>query len=111
MVQLRSSQWIVNDEGEVIMGNGRMRILATIDETGSINKAAKKMKMSYKAVWAKLKATEESFGKPLVIASKKEGTWLTDEGRTLLKKFKRLKKECQIRDDRAFKEIFGGDVD
>ena len=110
MVQLRSSQWIVNDEGEMIMGNGRMRILACIDETGSINKAAKKMKMSYKAVWAKLKATEESFGKPLVIASKREGTRLTDEGRVLLEKFKQLKKECQILDDTAFKEIFGKDT-
>lgn len=105
-MQLRSSQWIVNDEGEVIMGNGRMRILAAIDETGSINRAAKKMKMSYKAVWAKLKATEESFGSPLVIASKKEGTRLTKEGRDLLKKFHRLKKRCQMLNDAAFEEIF-----
>jgi molybdate transport system regulatory protein len=40
------------------MGEGRREILENIEKTGSINQTAKIMKMSYKGVWSKIKATE-----------------------------------------------------
>jgi hypothetical protein len=58
-LKLKSSYWIVNERNQIIIGKGRMEILDNIEKTGSINQAAKIMKMSYKAVWSKIKFTEK----------------------------------------------------
>jgi len=52
--KLKSSHWIVDKNDNIIIGEGRMKILENIENTGSINQAAKMMKMSYKAFGAKL---------------------------------------------------------
>ena len=105
-MKLRSSQLLINDDGGIIMGKGRMEILDSIDRTGSINQTSKEMKMSYKAVWSKIKSTEKNFGKPVVHADKKTGTKLTENGRKLLEKYRQLKKRCIKADDTIFEDIF-----
>ncbi len=105
-MKLKSNHWIISDDGGIIMGKGRMEILDSIDHTGSINQTSKDMKMSYKAVWSKIKSTQDNFNKPVVLADKKEGTRLTKEGRTLLEKYRQLTKDCIKADDNIFKEIF-----
>ena len=105
-MKLRSNQLLVSDDGGIIMGNGRMAILESIEQTGSINQTSKIMKMAYKTVWSKIKSTEKNFGLPVVLANKKTGTVLTDEGRKLLKKYKQLKKRCIKADDIIFDDIF-----
>ena len=105
-MKLKSNQLLLNDDGDIIMGNGRMQILYSIDRTGSINQTSKEMKMSYKAVWSKIKSTEKNFGKPIVLSDKTTGTKLTDEGRNLLEKYRLLKKCCRQADDKIFGDIF-----
>ncbi len=105
-MKLRSNQLIVSDDGEIIMGKGRMEILDSINRTGSMNQASKEIKMSYKAVWSKIKSTEKNFGKQVVHADKKTGTKLTHEGRKLLEKYRQLKKRCIQADDTIFEDIF-----
>ena len=107
-MKLKSTQVIVNDAGEIIMGNGRMQILASLNQTGSINKTAKEMKMSYKTAWSKIQTTQKNFGKPVVQADKKTGTRLTSDGHNLLEKFKLLKQRCIQADDTIFKTLFPG---
>lgn len=105
-MKLRSSQLLLNNNGEIILGAGRMKILESIDQTGSINKTAKELKMAYKTVWSKIKSTEKNFGKPVVLADKQTGTTLTEDGRHLLKKYKQLKQRCIKADDMIFNDIF-----
>ena len=105
-MKLRSTQVIVNDDGNIIMGNGRMQILASINKTGSINKTAKEMNMSYKTAWSKIQTTEKNFGLPVVHADKKTGTRLTLEGQQLIEKFRQLKKSCIQADDLIFENLF-----
>lgn len=105
-MKIRSSQLLVNDDGDIIMGSGRMAILETLDRTGSINRTAKELSMSYKTVWSKIKSTEENYGKPVVLADKKKGTRLTLEGRSLLNTYRELKQRCIREDDRIFEELF-----
>lgn len=105
-MKLRSSQLLVNDDGGIIMGNGRMLILESISRTGSINQTAKELKMSYKAVWSKIKSTEKNYGKPVVHADRRTGTRLSEDGRELLKKYRALKERCIRADDAVFEEIF-----
>lgn len=105
-MKLRSSQLLLNDEGEIVMGTGRMKILESIDRTGSINKTANELQMSYKTVWSKIKSTEYNYGKAVVLSDKQKGTSLTKDGRQLLKKYRQLKKRCITADDTIFKELF-----
>ena len=103
---LRSRHWIVNDKGEIIIGEGRKEILENIEKTGSINQTARIMKMSYKGVWSKIKATELYLNVKIVETDKRRGSRLTKEGKELLKKYDKLKDKCLKADDRIFRTIF-----
>jgi len=105
-LRLRSRQWIVDDRGDIIIGEGRAEIFETIERTGSINQTAKIMKMSYKGVWSKIKVTEDYLKVKLVETDKKRGSELTREGKELLEKYNQLKERCLKADDKIFKEIF-----
>ena len=105
-LRLRSRQYIVDDKGNIIIGEGRAEILETIQRTGSINQTAKVMRMSYKGVWSKIKVTEDYLKVKLVETDKKRGSELTREGKELLEKYNLLKERCLMADDRIFKEIF-----
>lgn len=105
-MKLRSIQLLVSDEGGIIMGKGRMDILRSIDRTGSINKTAKEMKMSYKSVWSKIRSTEAHFGRPVVHADRVTGTRLTREGRELLTRYRELNRQCMAADDAIFDTLF-----
>ena len=105
-LKLKSSQWIVDEDNKIIIGEGRARILEHIDKTGSMNQTAKLMKMSYKAVWSKIKTTEKHMNTCIVHTDRKEGSRLSQTGKVLLTKYKRLKAQCISADDRIFNEIF-----
>jgi len=105
-LKLRSSQWIVDEDDNAIIGKGRMEILDNIEKTGSINQTAKMMKMSYKAVWSKIKATEKHLNTVIVHTDRKEGSRLSTQGKDLLEKYRLLKKECLSADDSIFNTIF-----
>lgn len=96
----------MDEKGNIIMGEGRQEIFENIEKTGSINRTAKIMKMSYKGVWSKIKATENSMNARLVETNKKRGSQLTKEGKELLRKYHDLKTSCLDADDRIFKKIF-----
>ena len=103
---LRSRHWLVNEKGEIIIGEERKEILETIEKTGSINKTARLMKMSYKGVWSKIKATELYLNFKIVETDKRRGSSLTTEGKELLKKYDRLKEKCLKADDKIFRAVF-----
>ena len=105
-LRLRSRQWVVDEDGNIIIGEGRKAILENIERTGSINQTAKIMKMSYKGVWSKIKVTEGYLNVRIVDTDRKQGSRLTREGKELLEKYAQLKKSCIEADDKIFKMIF-----
>ncbi len=105
-LRLRSRHWIVNEKGDIIIGEGRKEILENIEKTGSLNKTAKIMKMSYKGVWSKIKVTEEYLKVKIVDTNRKRGSHLTKEGKDLLEKYNNLKDKCLDADDEIFRDIF-----
>ena len=106
-IKLKSRQWLVDEHDRIIMGEGRKEILETIEKTGSINQTAKVMKMSYKAAWGKIKATEQYLNYRIVHTDRKRGTWLTGAGKELLENYSLLKKRCLEEEDKIFSSIFG----
>ena len=105
-LKLKSSQWIVDADNNIIIGEGRAKILEHIDQTGSMNQAAKLMKMSYKAVWSKIKTTEKHLNACIVHTDRKDGSRLSQEGKALLDNYKLLKAQCMSADDQIFGGIF-----
>jgi molybdate transport system regulatory protein len=72
--------------GKNFLGRGRVELLQRIRETGSISKAAKAMKMSYKAAWDAVDAMNNAWSSPLV-ASDPAGSRLTEDAERLITEF------------------------
>jgi molybdate transport system regulatory protein len=107
-VRLRSRHVLEDSNGNIIMGEGRQRILELIEETGSIRQAAKLMGMFYRGVWGKIKATEAHLRKKIVVTERWYGSRLTENGKRLLRDYTRLKQECEEADEEIFRTIFKG---
>ncbi len=87
--------WIEKN-GKVVFGKGRDDILKTIDEQRSLNAAAKKLEMSYRAAWGRLKASEERMGMQLVESNAREKTMqLTPHARALIERFEKLEADVE----------------
>jgi molybdate transport system regulatory protein len=90
---IKSKVWIEDEHGKVVFGSGRMRILELVDRYGSMHAAAKELKMSYRAVWGKIRATEDRLGQPLVrrpAGARKGGSELTPFARIIMERFPHL---------------------
>jgi molybdate transport system regulatory protein len=86
-VQLKADGrfWLTLD-GKNFLGRGRVELLQRIRETGSISKAAKEMKMSYKAAWDAVDAMNAAWQSPLV-DSGPAGSRLTEDAERLIAAF------------------------
>jgi molybdate transport system regulatory protein len=104
-LKVRSKIWVQNEEGRLVIGTGRLRILEAILELGSMNKAAHKLKQPFRAVWGKIKATEQRCGFKIVETTS-EGSKLTREGLELLWAYTRLRNRCEKYVDAQFRELF-----
>ncbi len=74
--------WLTLD-GRNFLGRGRVELLQRIRETGSISRAAKSMKMSYKAAWDAVDAMNSAWGSALV-TSGPAGSQLTPDAEQLI---------------------------
>ena len=99
--------WLENTEGEGF-GNGRIQLLELVGELGSLSKAAKKMNMSYRGAWGKIKKAEQIVGTPLLETSetRRDGCTLTEEGKELIRCFHLWHSEVRDFADRRARELF-----
>ena len=79
--------WLTLD-GRNFLGRGRIELLQRIRETGSISRAAKAMKMSYKAAWDAVDSMNAAWQSPLV-ESGPGGSRLTEEAERLIATFQK----------------------
>lgn len=92
-MEIKHKIWL-ESEGRVIFGPGRDGLLKAIDEHHSLSAAARKLKMSYRAAWGRIKASEERLGIKLVENDHaRQGMHLTDEAKTLMDCFDQLERD------------------
>jgi molybdate transport system regulatory protein len=88
--------WL-NKSEQNFLGEGRIELLVNIGKSGSITKAAKEMKMSYKAAWDAVDAMNNLSEHPLVQSAKGGkgggGTHLTSYAKELIETYKILQEE------------------
>jgi molybdate transport system regulatory protein len=89
----------VDKDGQEIIGPGIYNILKTLEETGSIASAARKLGYSYKFIWTYIKKLEDVLGVPLVESrrgGKERGvTELTEVGKLLLSYYESMSKDVE----------------
>lgn len=101
--------WIEHN-GVVVLSEWRVRLLDAIDQTGSISRAADRMKVTYHRAWEKLHEMEEGLGEKLVNAQVGGvgggGAELTDRGRELLRQFRAFSDGLSDEIDQRFAASF-----
>jgi molybdate transport system regulatory protein len=94
-MEIKYKIWIEKD-GKVIFGKGRDDILRAVEDRKSLNAAVKKLEMSYRAAWGRLKASEERMGIKLVEASPKDKSiQLTAQARAIIERFEKLESDVE----------------
>jgi len=109
-MRIRTKVWLEDEDGNAVFGEGRKRILELVDEKGSLSEASKELKMSYRAVWGKIHATEKRLGAKLIVTqvgSRRGGSKLTPKGRELLRAYDELLLLVTAASDRLFHRVFG----
>jgi molybdate transport system regulatory protein len=96
-LKIKSKIWIETDEG-ILISEGRLQLLKLIEETGSLNKAAKAMNLSYQKAWRLIDDSNRASEQPLILThvggTKGGGTQLTSYGKSLIASFEIINKEC-----------------
>jgi molybdate transport system regulatory protein len=107
-MKIRYKVWIEKD-GKVLFGRGRDDILTAVRDMHSLNAAAKKLEMSYRAAWGRLKASEDRMGMRLVdVDASEKGMHLTHRAEALIKRFERLEKDIEkllVKAERDFADL------
>ena len=106
---IKSKFWI-EENGRPVFGSGRRMLLEAIDRSGSINRAAQELEMSYRKAWGALRAMEERLGVKLIErqtgGKDGGGAVLTEDARKFIKQFEELEKDLQQYVDARFKKVF-----
>jgi molybdate transport system regulatory protein len=108
-MKVKSKVWL-EKEGQLVFGAGRASILRAVEETGSLNAAAKKLDMSYRRLWSHITASEKRLGRELVVRNKGGkgggGAQLTGFAQELLVKYGELERAVVAFTDNRYREVF-----
>lgn len=102
--------YLDTDEG-VLLAEQRVNLLEAIDRHGSIQKAAREMKLSYKSAWDAVNSMNNLCDQPLVqreVGGRRGGgSQLTEHGRNMIRLFRAVESEYQ----RALDKVGGNLAD
>ncbi|CAD6490757.1 MAG: TOBE domain protein [Candidatus Argoarchaeum ethanivorans] len=87
--QAKTKLWLTNKEIPIV-GEGKVKLLKTIDVEGSLNKACGKLNISYKHAWLQIKEIEHAIGETVLTTKcggKLQGSKLTAKAKQLLKEY------------------------
>jgi molybdate transport system regulatory protein len=94
--RVNGSIWLEGN-GTRFFGPGPVELLQLIEETGSINQAAKKMGMSYKKAWEIVSRLNEIVDSPMVITAtggeKGGGSSLSEEAKQMIEWYQSLREK------------------
>ena len=109
-MEARAKLWLTEDDKSLI-GEGKAALLQAIDEEGSLNKACKKLNISYKHAWQMVRNIEKSAGCKIVTTvrgGRGQGTFLTPYAKDLVHEYESQKNIIhETLDDETFWEGVG----
>ncbi len=109
----RLKLWVEKD-GAIVLSGFRVRILQRVGETGSLAEAARRMSLSYRRAWGKIREIETNLGVRLVESKVGGpgvgGTRLTRIGKRMVALYPQFEAAAQSDVRRLFVEFFGEEV-
>jgi molybdate transport system regulatory protein len=110
--EVRPAQRVwLQEDGVRMFGPGTHELLGRVDQTGSLNRAAKDMGMAYSKAWRLVREVEQRLGVDLFERRTGGpgggGSRLTDEGRLLLQRFEAFTRDADTALAALFEEHFG----
>ena len=88
-------------------GRGVANLCLGVRELGSLNAAAKSMKMAYSKAWRIVKETEAALGTQLLNRDGAHGSTLTEDGDKILDAYLEVEQKLQNVAEKEFAKIFG----
>ncbi|MFB3924643.1 MAG: winged helix-turn-helix domain-containing protein [Syntrophales bacterium] len=88
-MKIKYKIWIERN-GQILFGHGRDELLRAIEKYRSLHAAARKLKMSYRAAWGRIRASEERLGFKLVECDRGKSMHITAEAKQLLEQFEAI---------------------
>jgi molybdate transport system regulatory protein len=89
--ELKHKIWLESNDGTSILGDGKYLLLKAIEREGSFVAAIKKLELSYRKTWNKMKDIEQKLGFPLLETTRGGKTGgssvLTAKAKTLITAF------------------------
>ena len=92
-------------EEKSAFGPGIAKLCLGVREHGSLNAAAKAMRMAYSKAWRIIKDTEETLDVQLLLRDGAHGSTLTEDGNRLLDAYLAIEEHLSAEADRLFKEM------
>lgn len=97
--KIKNRLWVCTDEG-TYLGEGRISLLIEIEKHGSISKAAKAMKMSYKKAWNLIDSMNKQGNELLVLrktgGKNGGGSEVSTAGKKAIKLFTELNRKTNL---------------
>jgi len=108
-MEIKLKVWL-EQEGEVVAGEGKVRLLQLINRHGSIQKAAQENGMSYRHAWGAIRKIEMRSGLKLVETQTGGlvggGAWLTPSGKEFVARYARFSQGLEEIIRKKFQEAF-----
>ena len=94
-----------SSENKSAFGPGIAKLCLGVREMGSLNAAAKGMRMAYSKAWRIIKDTEETLDVQLLLRDGAHGSTLTEDGNRLLDAYLAIEEHLSAEAVRLFKEM------
>jgi molybdate transport system regulatory protein len=110
-LRTRFKLWLSSEDAEGVFGDGKWRLLKSIDTEGSLRAASRSLHISYRKAWGDLKKAQQCLNAPLV--EKQRGgveggrTILTEEGKKWLQAYTSFRSDIEKAAGKAFTKHIG----
>ena len=109
----RVKLWFKGEDADGVFGDGKYRLLKSIEATGSLRAASELLHISYRKAWGDLKKAQNALG--IVLIDQHRGgsqggrTVLTEQGKRWLDAYSHFRREVETAVQASF-ERFAGEV-
>jgi molybdate transport system regulatory protein len=104
----RFKLWLSTQDTEGVFGDGKWRLLKTIEDSGSLSAASQSLRISYRKAWGDLKKAQDALNTALV--DKQRGgniggqTTLTSDGKKWLKAYAKFRGDIEKAVGKAYEK-------
>jgi molybdate transport system regulatory protein len=106
----RVKLWLNSEDAQGAFGDGKCRLLKSIETTGSLRAASELLGISYRKAWGDLKKAQNALG--VVLIEQHRGgpqggrTVLTDRGKQWLQAYSRFRRDVEEAVQASFEKFF-----